>query len=189
MFPILVILIGVAVLILGKRLAVLGAAVGALLGVGILSLFSVSGDPLMQLVIVGLLAVLGFFVGGFAKGLVDIVILVLGVLAGAAVVLGFIDLFNMDLGLLRWVLAAVGGIVGFMLMRRSRRGREDWGIVILAGLVGALLVVRGLTLLLPSLQSQSVLDTLIVVVLAGVSMAFQGGYLGKRKSASDTPAQ
>ena len=54
MFPILVIAIGIAVLVFGKRLAVLGAAVGALLGVGLLSLFSTSGDPLLQLAVVGL---------------------------------------------------------------------------------------------------------------------------------------
>lgn len=181
-FPILVIAIGIAVLVFGKRLAVLGAAVGALLGVGLLSLFSTPGDPLLQLAVVGLLAVLGFFVGGFAKGLVAIVILVIGVLAGAAIVLGFLDLFNMDLGLMRWLLAAVGGVVGFVLIRRARQGSQDWGIIILAGLVGALLVTRGLTILVPSLQG--VVGTLIVIVLAGVSIAFQGGYLGKRKAAA-----
>ncbi len=127
MFPILVIAIGIAVLVFGKRLAVLGAAVGALVGVGLLSLFSASGDPLLQLGLVVLLAVLGALAGGFARGLVDIVILVLGVLAGAAIVLGFLNLFNIGPGLLNWLLAAVGGIVGFILMRRSRKGSKDWG--------------------------------------------------------------
>lgn len=186
MFPILVIAIGIAVLVFGKRLAVLGAAVGALVGVGLLSLFSASGDPLLQLGLVVLLAVLGALAGGFARGLVDIVILVLGVLAGAAIVLGFLNLFNIGPGLLNWLLAAVGGIVGFILMRRSRKGSKDWGIIILAGLVGALLVTRGLTIWLPALQG--VVGTLIVVVLAGASIAFQGGYLGKRKAAAQVPA-
>lgn len=186
MFPILVIAIGIAVLVFGKRLAVLGAAVGALVGVGLLSLFSASGDPLLQLGLVVLLAVLGALAGGFARGLVDIVILVLGVLAGAAIVLGFLNLFNVGPGLLNWLLAAVGGVVGFILMRRSRKGSKDWGIIILAGLVGALLVTRGLTIWLPALQG--VVGTLIVVVLAGASIAFQGGYLGKRKAAAQVPA-
>lgn len=189
MFPILVIAIGIAVLVFGKRLAVLGAAVGALLGVGLLSLFSASGDPLLQLGLVVLLAVLGALAGGFARGLVDIVILVLGVLAGAAIVLGFLNLFNIGPGLLNWLLAAVGGVAGFILMRRSRKGSKDWGIIILAGLVGALLVMRGLSILLPSIQAlQGVVGTLIVVVLAGASIAFQGGYLGKRKTAAQVPA-
>jgi hypothetical protein len=186
MFPILVIAIGIAVLVFGKRLAVLGAAVGALVGVGLLSLFSASGDPLLQLGLVALLAVLGALAGGFARGLVDIVILVLGALAGAAIVLGFLNLFNIGPGLLNWLLAVVGAVIGFILIRRSRKGSKDWGIIILAGLVGALLVTRGLTIWLPALQG--VVGTLIVVVLAGVSIAFQGGYFGKRKAAAQVPA-
>lgn len=186
MFPVLVIAIGIAVLVFGKRLAVLGAAVGALLGVGLLRLFSVSGDPLLQIALVVLLAVLGFFLGGFAKGLVDIVILVLGALAGAAVVMGLLDLFNIGPGLLNWLLAVVGGVAGFILIRRSRKGSQDWGIIILAGLVGALLVARGLIILLPALQG--VVGTLIAIVLAGASIAYQGGYLAKRKAASQAPA-
>ena len=182
MFPVLVIAIGIAVLVFGKRLAVLGAAVGALLAIGLLSLFSLEGDPLLQLAVVALFAVLGAFAGGFAKGLVAIVILVLGVLAGAAIVLGIIDLFNMDLGAMRWILAAVGGVAGFVLIRRAREGSNDWGIIILAALIGALLVARGLTILVPSLDG--LVRTLIVVALAGASMAFQGGYLGKRKAAA-----
>jgi hypothetical protein len=182
MFPLLLIVIGILVLVLGKRLAVLGAAVGALLGVGLLSLFSPSGSLLIQLLIVGGLAVIGFFVAGFAKGLIDIVVLVLGALGGAAIVLGFLDLFNVDAGLMRWLLAVVGGVVGLILMRRARKGSQDWGIIILAGLVGALLVTRGLTIWLPALQGA--VGTLIVIVLAGVSIAFQGGKLGKRKGAS-----
>ena len=68
MFPLLLIVIGILVLVIGKRLAVLGAAVGALLGVGLLSLLSPSGGLLIQLLLVGGLAVIGFFVAGFAKG-------------------------------------------------------------------------------------------------------------------------
>lgn len=85
MFPIMVIAIGVAVLVFGKRLAVLGAAVGALLGVGILSLFPGQSSPLLELAIPFLLAVIGFFAAGFAKGIVNIVLLVLGALAGVGI--------------------------------------------------------------------------------------------------------
>jgi hypothetical protein len=41
--------------------------------------------------------------------------------------------------------------------------------------------VRGLTMLLPSLQDA--ISTLIVIVLAGGSIAYQGGFLGGRKAA------
>src|SRR4051794_34999715 len=51
MFPIVLIAIGVAVLAFGKRLAVLGAAVGALLGVVLLHLIPGSSSLLIQLAI------------------------------------------------------------------------------------------------------------------------------------------
>ncbi|MCJ7512925.1 MAG: hypothetical protein MUO23_08140 [Anaerolineales bacterium] len=176
MFPILVIAIGVAVLGFGKRLAVLGAAVGALLGLGLLRLFPGSSDPLLQLAIPILLAVIGFFVAGFAKGIVNIVLLVMGALAGAAIMLGFLDLFHVDSGMLDWLLAVVGGVIGLMMVRRYK----DWAMIILAGLIGGLLVTRGLTVWLPFLEGA--IGTLLVLVLAGGSIAFQGGLFGKPKA-------
>ena len=178
MFPVLVIAIGVAVLVFGKRLAVLGAAVGALLGVGLMRLIPGSGSPLLELIILILLAVIGFFAAGFAKGMINIVLLVLGVLAGAAIMLGFLDLFQIDTGLLDWLLVLVGGVVGFILVRRYK----DWAMIILAGLIGGLLVTRGLTIWLPVLEGA--LGTLLVIVLAGGSIVYQGGFLGRRKPAA-----
>jgi len=135
-------------------------------------------DVLLTLLIPGLLAVIGFFVAGFAKGIVNIVLLVLGALAGAAIVLGFLDLFNINTGLLDWLLVVVGGVIGLILVSRFK----DWAMIILAGLIGALLVARGLTIWLPVLEGA--LGTLLVIVLAGGSIAFQGGIFGKRKTAA-----
>jgi hypothetical protein len=182
MFPILVIAIGIAVLVFGKRLAVLGAAVGALLGMGLLHLLSPSGAPLLQLILVGSLAIIGFFVAGFAKGIISIVLLVVGALGGAAIVLAFLDLFRINTGLFDWILAIAGGVVGLILVRRYK----DWAMIVLAGLIGALLVTRGLTIWLPVMEGA--LGTLLVIVLAGVSIAFQGGIFGKRKPAAQAPA-
>lgn len=177
MFPILVIAIGIAVLALGKRLAVLGAAVGAIVGVAILSLFNISTENiLLALLIPGGLAILGFFAAGFAKAIIKIVLLVFGALAGAAIVLVFLNLFNVPTSLLSWGLAFIGGIAGLVLIRRF----DNWGIIFLSGVIGALLVTRGLTIFLPSLQGA--IGTLIVLVLAGGSIAYQGGFLGGRKT-------
>ena len=188
MFPVALIAIGVAVLVFGRRLAILGAAVGALLGVVLLSLFSGSGDFWLQLAFVGGLAVAGFFVAGFARGIVDVVLLVMGALGGAAITLALLDLLGMtDPGLVRWLLALVGGVLGLMLMRRFRRGSKDWGIIILASLIGGLLVTRGLALLLPFLQD-TVWRTLLFVVLAGGGFVYQGGYLAGRKAAKKAAA-
>ena len=188
MFPILVIAIGIAVLVLGKRLAVLGGAVGALLGLGLVQLFpALQGGFLPWIIVLGL-TILGVVGGGFAKGIVEVVIWVIGALAGAAIVLGVYDLFNIDGGLLKWLLVVVGAAVGLVVIRRARRGSQDWGIIILASLVGALLIGRGLGLLLPSLDG--LLKTIIVVALAAIGIVFQGGVLdevGRSTTASLLP--
>jgi hypothetical protein len=176
MFPILVIAIGIMVLALGKRLAVLGAAVGALLGVGLLRLFPGTPDPLLALLIPILLGVIGFLVAGFAKGIVNIVLLVLGALGGAAIMLGFLDLFNINTSLLDWLLAVLGGVIGLLLVSRFK----DWAMIILAGVIGGLLVTRGLTVWMPFLQG--VFGTLLVIVLAGIGIAYQGGLSGGGKT-------
>ena len=183
MFPVLIIAVGVVVLALGKRLAVMGAAVGALLGVVLLRLLNIPlTDILLTLLIPGLLAVIGFFVAGFAKGIVNIVLLVLGALAGAAIVLAFFDLFNIDSSLIVWILAVVGGVVGLILVRRY----HDWAMIIFAGLIGGLLVTRGLSAWLSFLQGA--IGTLLVIVLAGGSIAYEGGFLGKRTAAAEGSA-
>lgn len=184
MLPILMIVIGIAVLIFGRRLAVLGAAVGALVGVVLLRLFGGAADLQTTLLVVGGLALLGFITAAFAKGAIDVVILVLGALAGAAIVLSFLDLFRIDLGLMNWLLAVVGGVVGLVMMRRFRKGSKDWGMVILASLVGALLVVRGITVLLPSLQN-TLIATLILVALTAGGIAYQSGLLSRRSAAPE----
>jgi hypothetical protein len=178
MFPILLIAIGLAVLVLGKRLAVLGAAVGALLGVGLLRLFPGDSGPLLTLGIPITLAVLGFIGAGFVKGIVDIVLLVIGALAGAAIMLGFLDLFRIDAGLLNWLLAIVGGVIGLIMVRRFK----EWALIILAGLIGGLLVIRGLAVWLPFLEGP--LGTLLVILLAGGAIVYQGGFLTGSKSAA-----
>jgi hypothetical protein len=176
MFPILVIAIGIVVLAFGKRLSVLGGAVGALLGVGLLRFFDGSSSLLLSLLIPLLLGVIGFFVAGFAKGIVNIILLVLGVFAGAAIMMGFLDLFQTSTSLLYWLLVVLGGVIGLILVRRF----SDWAMIILAGLVGGVLVTRGLTVWLPFLQGA--IGTLLVLVLAGAGIAYQGGLSGKGKT-------
>jgi hypothetical protein len=178
LFPVLIIAIGIAVLVVGKRLAVMGAAVGALFGVALLYVFNIPvTDVLLTLLIPGLLAVIGFFVAGFAKAIVNIVLLVLGALAGAAIVLAFFSLFNIGSTLLVWLFAVVGGVVGLIMVRRY----HDWAMLIFSGLIGGLLVTRGLSAWLTFLQGP--IGTLLVIVLAGGSIVLQGGFLNKGKAA------
>ena len=175
MFPVLIIAIGIAVLAFGRRLAVLGAAVGALLGLALLRIIpGSSSSPLLALLIPILLAVIGFFVAGFAKGIINIVLIVMGALAGAAIMLGFLDLFGTASGLLDLILALIGGVIGVVLVQRFK----EWAMIILAGLIGGLLVTRGLTTWFSFLQDG--IGTLLVLVLAGASILYQGGFLNRR---------
>jgi hypothetical protein len=176
MFPVLAIAIGIAVLVVGKRLAVLGAAVGALLGVALLRFIPGSSGPLIAFGVPILLAVLGFFAAGFAKGIVNIVVLVLGAVAGVAITLALLELLGINTGLFDWLLVLIGGVIGIVLVQRFK----DWAIIILAGLIGGLLVTRGLGVWLPFLAGAA--GSLLVIVLAGASIAYQGGLFGKRKA-------
>lgn len=181
MYPFIVIALGIAVLLFGQRLAILGAAVGGLVGVVLLQLFPEASTTTQLLIVLGL-ALGGFLAAAFARGIIEVVILVLGALAGAAIVLALLNLFNVDQGLLNWLLAVIGGVVGLMAIRRSRRASRDWGMIILADLVGALLILRGLVLLF-DLQRNTTLYTLLLLGLLAVGFIFQGGYLNRRKAA------
>lgn len=186
MYPFIVIALGIAVLLFGNRLSVLGAAVGGLVGVVLLQLFPEATATTQLLIVLGL-ALGGFLAATFARGIIEVVILVIGALAGAAAVLGILNLFNIEQGLLNWLLALIGGVIGLVVIRRSRRGSRDWGMIILADLVGALLVLRGLGLLFPSLRNTT-WSALILVGLVVAGMAFQGGFLNRRKAAAAVPA-
>jgi hypothetical protein len=168
------IVFGILVLVFGSRLWLLGAAVGALLGIGLLRFVpGAQTGVLGWLLPVGLAIAFGFG-AVFLKAIVDIIILVLGVLAGAAIALAFLNLFNVSAGLLDWVAVIVGGLLGAVLIGRFKR----WALVILAGLIGALLTVWGLQLLFPSLLTGP-FATLITLALAGGGIFYQGRSLGR----------
>jgi hypothetical protein len=179
MFPLLLIVVGIAVLLFGKRLSVLGAAVGALLGFVLVGLLP-NPELWLQFVSVVGLALVGFFMASFARGIIDIVILVLGALAGAAIVMAFLNLFNIDWGIGNWLVALVGGVAGFILIRSTRDNRNDWGMIILASLIGALLVTRGVTSLIPSLRD-TLFTSLLLAALFAFGMIYEGGLLSGRK--------
>jgi hypothetical protein len=169
---------GLAVLAFGSRLAVLGAGIGALLGIGLLRLLPGMQDSAIWLIVPIGLAIVGAMGTAFMKGLVNIIMLALGVLAGAAIALALLDLFGLNFGLVDWVLALVGGVIGAIVVGRFK----SWAVIVIAAVVGALLTVRGLQLLLPSLQGA--VATLIALVLAGGGIAYQGGWIGERRRAA-----
>jgi len=176
-FAIIIIIVGLIMLLYGTRLALLGAGIGVLLGVGILRLFPGAQDNLLWLIIPIGLAILFAVGGGFAKGLIGLVTLAFGALAGGAIVLAILDLFGLDWGITNWILALIGAVIGAGLLSRFK----DWALIFLAAFVGSLLVVRGLQMVFPSFTGA--FASLLGLVLLGGSVAYQGGLFGKRKSA------
>jgi hypothetical protein len=167
------IVFGILVLVFGSRLWLLGASVGALLGVGLLRFLpGAQTGVLGWLIPIGLAIALGFS-AVFLKAIVDLVFLVLGILAGAAAGLAILNLFGVGSGLVNLLFVIGGGLIGAVLVRRFKR----WALVILAGVVGALLVVWGLQLVFPTLTGP--FATLITLVLAGGGIAYQGRSLAK----------
>lgn len=169
------IVLGVVVLAIGARLVILGAAVGALLGLAILRFVPGAQDGLLGILIPIILAVVFAFGGAFFRGIVGLLTMAIGAVAGAAIVLSVFDLFSLDLGFLGIVLAIVGALVGIVIINRFK----DWAVYILAAVVGALLIVRGLQMIFPDFTG--IFATILGLVLTVGGAAYQSGTVGGRK--------
>ena len=143
---------GVALLLFGTRLWLLGAGIGALLGLGLVRLL-----PGEQSGAFGLL-----------------VVIALAAIAGGAIAFAVLDLLGGGFGLLDWLLSLVAAVAAAVLARRF----SGWALIVLAGLVGALLVVRGVQLWFPSAQGP--IATVVALALAAGSIGYQGGWIGGR---------
>jgi len=168
---ILSIILGLITLAYGTRLALLGAAVGVLLGLGILRLIPGEQESWLWLLIPIGLAILFSLGAGIGKRIIGLVTLAFGALAGGAIVLSMLDLFGLEWGVTNWILALVGAVLGMALASRFKK----WTVIVLAGIVGALLCVRGLQIAWPSVDG--FVASLIGLALAGASIAYQGGFL------------
>ena len=175
LFAILIIALGIFILAVGNRLTILGAGVGALLGIGILRLLPGNQDSLWWWILPVGLAVL-FMIGAIIfKGFISLVTLAIGAVAGGAIVLAALDLLGLNFGLIDWILALVGAVIGVILIQRYK----EWAFIALAALVGALLTVRGLQMFMPLVQG--FFGIILTLVLAGISFAYHGGYFKGRK--------
>ncbi len=167
--------IGAVVLLFGARLVILGAAIGALLGFALVRLIPGANEGFIALLIPIILAVIFAFGGGFMRGMVGLITLALGAVAGAAIVFNVLQLFELNFGILDWILAIVGAVVGAILVQRF----ADWAIYFFAGFVGALLVIRGLQVFFP--EFNDTFATILGLVLLAASIGFESGLLGGRK--------
>jgi hypothetical protein len=99
----------------GSRLIILGAAIGALLGLGILRFLPGNQDNGLWLVVPIGLAVLFALGAGIFRGFIGLITNAAGAFAGGAIVLAGLDHFGLNFGVLAWFPGACGG--------GDRRGR------------------------------------------------------------------
>jgi hypothetical protein len=162
--------LGVAVWLFGdrrRRLWLLGAGAGALLGAGLLRLLPGLADGVLGLlVVIGLAGVVGVL-GLLGTAFTRIIILAIGFFIGGGLTLGILDALALSAGLFDWILALIGGVVAALVFVRFM----PWAFIIFASLVGSMLIVRGATLaLLPSLVGP--LGTVLVVILTGLGIFY-----------------
>jgi hypothetical protein len=152
--------LGVVVWLFGNRMWLLGAGAGAMLGFGFLGLFNASYDSWTAFfVILGFAVVFGVL-GFIGKAFTKVIAMVIGFIAGGAVVIGFMNLLGVGVSLWSWIFALVGGLIGAVLFNRF----VGWGLIFFASLLGSMLVVRGaMEALLPSLNGTY--GSLVIVVL------------------------
>lgn len=157
--------LGVLVWLFGNRLWLMGAGAGALLGIVLLTWFPfLAGGFLGFLIVAGLAVALGVlaFIG---KAFTKIIAMVVGFIAGGAIVIALLELFNVNASLMVWFLALIGGVIGAVLFARF----FNWALIILASLLGSVLVVRGaLDAALPMLQGT--MGGLLILVLTGLGI-------------------
>jgi hypothetical protein len=152
--------LGIIVWLFGNRMWLLGAGAGAMLGFGLVGLFHLSYETWLSFVIVAGMAVLFGVLGFIGKAFTKIIAMVLGFIAGGAVVIGFMNLLGMGVSFWSWIIALIGGLIGAVLFNRF----VDWGLIFFASLLGSMLLVRGaMEALLPSLNGTY--GSLVIVVL------------------------
>jgi len=158
--PILSALIGVVVLLFGRKLFWLCvAAVGFAAGVEIAPRLVHEPSTLLALTVALVLGLIGAL---FAIFLQKIAIAVVGFLAGGKLALAIATAFFVQHASYSVITFLVGGIIGALLLLTL----FDWALIVLSSIVGAHLIQR--TIVLP--QSGS---TILFISLAAIGMIVQ----------------
>jgi hypothetical protein len=153
--------LGIAVWLAGNRMWLLGAGAGALLGYALLRLFPGIAEGWLGLAIVGGLALLLGVLAFLGRAFASLAAMIIGFIAGDAVVLGILEILGLDPGLVGWILGLIGGVVGALLFRQFL----NWALIIFASLIGSVLIVRPLVVWFPSLAG-----TLAAALIAGLTV-------------------
>jgi hypothetical protein len=153
--------IGIVVWLFGNRMWLLGAGAGALLGFGLLELIPALNSGWLGWFIVAGMAVLFGVLGFIGKAFTKIIAMVIGFIAGGAVVIGFINLFTSSVSFWVWIAALIGGLIGAVLFNRF----VNWGLIFFASLLGSMLVRGAMEAFTFMSSLNGTIGSLVVVVL------------------------
>lgn len=154
------VILGIGLLVAGRKLFWLFvAAAGFVLGAQIV-VRSFNGPDWLGVVVgilVGLLfAALAVFLRAAAIGIA-------GFIAGATILTGLAELFNINTGGFSWLVFIVGGIIGIILVSLL----FNWALITLSSLGGAALLVRELVAM-GTLPSALISVVYFILVILGV---------------------
>jgi hypothetical protein len=168
MLGIINILLGIGLLVAGRRLFWLFvAAAGFVAGVQ-LTLRTWEG-PEWMVIVVGL--IVGVLFALLAIFLRAVAIYVAGFLAGGSILVSLAAIFGVDSSAFTWVLYIVGGIIGVILVSML----FDWALIILSSLAGAALIVQ-------SVDIARAMGGLAFLVLVVVGIVIQAGGMRSEKA-------
>lgn len=170
---ILYVVIGILLLLLGRRLFWLFVGVvGFITGMNLATQY-LAGESTWIILVAGLVA--GLIGAVLAVLFQRIAVALAGFLAGSYLATYLLATLGVDMGQFAWIVSIIGGIIGAVLVFVL----FDWALILLSSLVGASLVAPALT---PEPQAQTVL----FVVLAVIGVVVQAGLLWREPAGRRT---
>ena len=169
MTSIVQIILGIALLVAGRKLFWLFVgAVGFVVGLTLATMFISSDSEVLKLVIALIAGALG---AGLALAMQNLAVGLAGFLAGGYGVLTLLNLTNWNLGSIQWLLVIVGGIFGAILVAVL----FEWALIILSSFTGATLLVQAFAF------SRS-WESVLIAILFIIGLAIQAGVRQRERS-------
>ncbi len=169
------VLLGIAMLVMGRKLFWLFVgAVGFIAGISLANQF-ISGES--QLVIVVIALALGVLGALLALFLGRLVVGFAGFVAGGYALMTLAKLIGLNIGFPFWAIFLIGGVVGAILVAVI----FDWALIILSSLTGA-------NLLVTAMGVSGAVAVLIFVVLLAIGIGIQAGVRRVERPRTHPPA-
>jgi hypothetical protein len=170
--PIASALIGVVVLLLGRKIFwICVAAIGFAAGVEVAPHLVSQPSPLLQLSLALVLGLIGALLALFQQKLA---IGIAGFALGGRLAVGLATAFLVDSANSYWITFIIGGVIGAILLLTL----FDWAIILLSAFLGAHLIVSAFAL--PQTGA-----TILFLALAIIGIIVQSAILRRRGAAAD----